>query len=984
LEATGYLEDGERAAGVSLGNTNQGIRRRGRFVPDASWRGSSSLTVYFKHVEEIPSNEQVEDWRKEIWNEGFAPLLWVVSPRRVDVYNGFGRPEKHKTADDYLLDTFETIESRLNELDNLAGRIAMETGQFWLQPKAKVVDRKTSVNQQLLDDLEALEQDLVKTRLDRSAAQALIGRSIFTQYLIDREIVNSEELNRYSGKQTLPDALRNPQAAEALFRWLGDVFNGDMFPVSGSVEQFGQHHLARMADFLEATDSEGQLNLFPYRFDIIPVELISSIYQQFVHSHERDRKDNPNAEPSEAKENSVHYTRLPVVSLILDEVMDGISGNEKVLDLTCGSGVFLVEALRRLVNLKAKNGPVTRELIRSTLYQQIYGVDKSDAAIRVAAFSLYLAAMELDPDPQPPEQLKFERLIGQTLIQGDARTIKVIPPRTTTGRDDSSISRFDLIVGNPPWNFKGKTGTEERRKLNTADVPQSPRGEAFDFAFRAMDFGHENTRYGLVLSAMPFFSRSQTGNLAAQHLVRCLSPVTLVNLSALRGWLFPSAQYPAIVLLARCRPQRTDQMTVVNVHWSLSGEKSHSFEISPSDITTLSLASWEKSSDRLKISVFGLGRDRHLLDDLRSRYESLDTWLNSIGTKWCDGFVLGKPEKRINDATELCGLEILKNGDISSFQLPKILTKFNGDKAERPRNRKTYYSPLLLVNEFLFENRFRPIVAVADRDLIYPSSIYGAALGSGNSESAYLVAAILSSALASWLFLMTAGEFGIKKQYLLNSDLGIFPIPSPNKIIQTEAGQKLLFLEKEFRTQGVKPEDWQKLDQAVFDLYELDEADRIVVNDGLERAGWEWKKGRNQSVAPASIENDLQPYALVFSKTIDGWLQATGKRSIRAEVFELPSTSPLRIVRFVIENQAGQPTLEIIKPQGELSEVLARIGNRLGVRLGSALVGQRELRVYGTNEIVIIKPAARRFWMRIMALEDADAVIAESFRGAEV
>jgi hypothetical protein len=46
------------------------------------------------------------------------------------------------------------------------------------------------------------------------------------------------------------------------------------------------------------------------------------------------------------------------------------------------------------------------------------------------------------------------------------------------------------------------------------------------------------------------------------------------------------------------------------------------------------------------------------------------------------------------------------------------------------------------------------------------------------------------------------------------------------------------------------------------------------------------------------------------------------------------------------------------------------------------LVGERELRVHGANEVVIIKPAARRFWMRIAALEDADAVIAESFAGA--
>ena len=110
---------------------------------------------------------------------------------------------------------------------------------------------------------------------------------------------------------------------------------------------------------------------------------------------------------------SVYYTRLPVVSLVLDEVMDGLTGKETVLDLTCGSGVFLVEALRRLVHLKSGGDTPSRELIRTTLYQQVYGVDISEAAVRVAAFSLYLAALELDLDPQPPRALRFKPLNRQ-------------------------------------------------------------------------------------------------------------------------------------------------------------------------------------------------------------------------------------------------------------------------------------------------------------------------------------------------------------------------------------------------------------------------------------------------------------------------------------------------------------------------------------------------------------------------------------------
>ena len=161
LQATGYLLDGEPAPGVQLGETAQRSRRRSRdFVPDALWRSPSALTVYFKSESTTPSKELVGAWRREIWNEGFAPLLWVISPERIDVYNGFGTPVNDGDAREHLLRTFGLVESALRELDEFAGRIALETGQFWLQDN--VVDRKTGVDQKLLSDLAHLEHDLVE------------------------------------------------------------------------------------------------------------------------------------------------------------------------------------------------------------------------------------------------------------------------------------------------------------------------------------------------------------------------------------------------------------------------------------------------------------------------------------------------------------------------------------------------------------------------------------------------------------------------------------------------------------------------------------------------------------------------------------------------------------------------------------------------------------------------------------------------------
>ncbi|MGH6814110.1 MAG: hypothetical protein ACREC6_00235, partial [Hyphomicrobiaceae bacterium] len=126
LKATGYLPDGQPAPGVLLGAAARRARKGRCFTPDASWRSPSGLTVYFKFSKQLPTDDRVATWRREIWNEGFAPLLWVVSPDTIDIYNGFGQPLGSGDADAYRIKTFENIASALAELDSFAGRVAME------------------------------------------------------------------------------------------------------------------------------------------------------------------------------------------------------------------------------------------------------------------------------------------------------------------------------------------------------------------------------------------------------------------------------------------------------------------------------------------------------------------------------------------------------------------------------------------------------------------------------------------------------------------------------------------------------------------------------------------------------------------------------------------------------------------------------------------------------------------------------------------
>ncbi len=162
----------------------------------------------------------------------------------------------------------------------------------------------------------------------------------------------------------------------------------------------------------------------------------------------------------------------------------------------------------------------------------------------------------------------------------------------------------------------------------------------------------------------------------------------------------------------------------------------------------------------------------------------------------------------------------------------------------------------------------------------------------------------------------------------------------------------------------------------------MDDADRVVIDDGLHRAGWQWESGREYSSQPATISDDLHPYAVAFISGVRRWLNAANRRTMSAEIFQLPQFAPLRIIRFFLLDGSVPSRVDVITPQGDLVEVIRNIGERLNVPIASSLTGARELRIHGPDEVILIKPAARRFWMRGAALEDADTIVSESFVGA--
>ncbi len=970
LTATGYLRDDGEPAASAVTLANGAPVRRGNFQPDVRWHGEN-LSVYFKYAAN-PSNDEISSWQQEVWNEGSVPLLWLIGPGKTELYNGFAMPQRPSAAIENRLGVFghDTLQSfapqseqkGLQELNAVAGRLSMETGRFWqAEPR---IDRSEAVDKCLLRDIASLEQALLKAGLPIDDAQALIGRSIFAKYLVDRAIIDKLRLQRLCGRETLQGVLRDRSAATRLFGWLTDNFNGDMFPTDAKMPV--SRHLHDVANFLDGDDMRsGQRSLFPYRFEIIPIELISAICEQFAHSTAA-------SEPAAAS--GVHYTPLAAVQLILDEVMQGLRGDETVLDITCGSGIFLVETFRRLVKLKSGHRQPTRAAIRGVLYNQIHGVDISPVAIRVAALSLYLAALELDPTPNDSTGIKFKQLVGKTLLIGDAHNIGSTAAGKAALLTRGKPKRFDLIVGNPPF-----TEHRDRGQSSTPDMIEPPRDRSLVFAQRARLFAHDRTRFGMILRATPFFSR-RAGRKAAQDLVESLSPVTIVNLSSCSSWLFERANVPVVALATRYRPkQSAKHMMLVQAHWSPGGKRGHQFDITAADVQQLHVASWKRNAGLFKAAFYGSYHDLLLLDKLRDCHESLKQSLEGIEAKFSEGLKVGKIGRK--DATHLLGLPFWRSTHVEPFRVGHA-APFSHRLANRPRDPETYKAPLLLVREFVgrpMAGMPRVMAAVSTRDGVFANSVYGATLPNDLSNYSHVLATVLCSSLAAWYFIMTGSTFGVWARRLLLEDLISMPTPNMDHLVYSPAGRHLRALAEQFATQAPDREGWQQLDEAVFDLYELDERERMVVRDGHFRASWQWEQGWLQSAAVATW-GDLEAYARAFQSMVNAWLVAAGRR-LRAEIYDLPHSAPVRIIRFDLEDGTLPSPIDRVPLKGSLQSLLQEIGLRADLPIiMDSLAEAKVLRITSAHDVVVIKPASRRHWLGADALKEARDVLEESFR----
>lgn len=1007
LTATGYLlPDGGSAPGLARAGEDAGARLRAvlsdsrvGLQADAVFSAQRVPTAIFKDAgHEAPSERQIAQWHEAAWNVGVAPLLWIITPTDVRLYDCYASPAK-ESPQQIAAEPLEVFslqaKDRLRSLDAMCGRYATETGAFWSSIIGQRIDRRHRVDRELLGEISALEDELTRlppannlpqrddkgeAQASRDFAQRLIGRCIFTSYLIDRGIAQPFLPQDFSND--VASMFATVDSAFKLFQWLRSTFNGDLFPMDepGAEQQrLSKQHLELLRDFVEGRSLlSGQGRLFRFRFDAIPVDLVSSIYQQFARSSAED----------EAHTQGLHYTPVELVHLTLDPVFETLPASARVIDPTCGSGAFLVEAFRRLVWRRTQGNAASRSVVRDVLYTQLYGIDINRSALGIAAFSLYLAALELDEEPvQDIQDLKFHRLIGVTLFEAD--TVHDELPALVTDQ------AFDAVVGNPPWTFVKKVGATRKREAGDIQSSRPRRSPDQEFLWVASRLAGDIGRIGMVMKASPFFSKDVHAIQSREALLKTLHPVALVNLSALRKeGLFPDATGPALLFFGRCAlVEQDDRLLVGSIPWTPDFRRNGVFHVGPGELKSVPLLRVLRTPAMLKAAAFGTARDGWLIEKLERTFPTLDKLLDDHGLSTRGQGIKIKGEGVERPPTHYYQLDLVTTSVYSPFRLkPSALTKFTHEWLHRSRKQRAdiFKGPLLLCpkgNQADAIELGRYSATVVERGALFNESFFGISFAGKELAAARILSAILNSSLTSFQLALGGGAWGLERPTVAPNDLLSLRVPDLGKA-ETTLLEAVLSAEAAVADAPDDSELIAALDHAVCALYGLERDEEVLARDGVQRARALLFEGRAErmTLVKRPSSDDLTAYASEVVRTVNAYLRARGTRRLEAVIYPrhiavgnaIDGTPGVDAVRFAMV--AGAPTDEPCVHLGsdaEIARLSALFRGQVSSDVPPYLNERRQLRIYDDNALFILKPSEVRCWTRTAGLNDGDVILAD-------
>lgn len=498
------------------------------------------------------TEKELLDTRKYIWNEDKYDLFFYPeNATTISLFYAKKSPDENALK----IDTFKGQNEDNKNLEKIK-KWNFESGAFWLS-YANFIDKikkSERIDEKLIKQLKILKSKLLK-KLGKDkieTIQSLIDRTLFIKFLEDNHIINSFFYQHFFNDQNLNyKELLHKKDAESinlLFEKINEIFSNVLFITPTIKDEF----IIKSSDLIyRAIKQEdlktGQLSLFDFRFDIIPIEFISHIYEVFLEDDQLDQ--------------GIYYTPPKLAQLIID---DTISKTGKILDPACGSGMFLILGFRKLLenNPTPPKANVSQEITHKIdlLQKYIFGIEKENTAWRLTIFSLYLEILKGLPSDEIKEYIK-KRIEQNT-------DIKIFPDFSDNIKEGNSLGvleaelhfpnqTFNYIVGNPPFlqisqkateidfinNYKTKINGKEIKANNIIGKNQISQA----FILKIKDWANENTKFGFVLNSSNFYNEKSTN--FQKFFFENYRIENFYELSRVKNILFKKAKESVIVVI---------------------------------------------------------------------------------------------------------------------------------------------------------------------------------------------------------------------------------------------------------------------------------------------------------------------------------------------------------------------------------------------------------------------------------------------------
>ena len=936
--------------------------------------------AYFSRFSQLDP-DKIKQLHKDVWSQSKAPLLFVTLPHEIRVYNTYERPptalEEDFDVPSRLMQQLEELNDSLTArreiqqklVNNRYERIYLESGVFWDTSDGRKVNYRTRADHQLVEGMRQMRKLLVEKGLSNPIAYTLLGRSIFVRYLEDRGVLTHSWIEETTNGQadSYLNALESRQATYLLFEGLSTIFNGDLFPIEPAEGQVRKVHLDWVLRFLERTDlGTGQLSLWPYNFEFIPIELISNIYDIFM---------------DEQRAEGAYYTPLPLADFVLEETMgmDIVRPDMTILDPACGSGVFLVGAYRRLIRAwQQAHGDPQPEDLSQVLQTSIFGIDKNPEAIRIAAFGLYLEILNhLSNEQIRNNHFQFPRLRGN-LHACDFFDEQV--DKQFEGR------RFDRVVGNMPW---GKSTLTEKGEewLTKEGLTVGGKQAAPAFMLRVPQFCQDDGEIALLTSAKSTIlvtsntHREFRRNFFSDYHVRAV-----VNFSPLVYELFPKAISPAVAMFYTARPPDADSKLVYAV--PKPSPVSQHLRAIVLDTTDVKFLDREELRDRpylWKLALWGTPRDAALIERLKSM-PTLDEQALKLNWQIGQGIQVGGPGKK-KPAPSLDGLNLLPTGKLRPYWIdtsvnePITVTEFYRDSSP-----ELFQAPLALIRQSTCEASF------SSQDVAYRHKITGVVGNRGQEWLLKWLVAYINSSLTKYYHFLTSASWAVERGSIIQKEYKEMPflIPSEDDARLQEVLRHLDEIGSLLSSDEVLLDSRHRLtfdahkqaiNALVFDIYGLHPVERQLVADtltyGIEFFNWAKRRTRKpQGATPVKRPEAsmLKSYAGVFVRVATSLLQVRDQ-TINATVYE--DGAPLTVLSFDLVSLDEAQPVQVVTESGAMRAKLGEL-NDLALRKNTpSFYARRHVRIYDGKQMSIIRPSERRFWTQSQARVDADAFLAE-------